>query len=281
MLPSHIKPMLLEAVNEPFNSTDYIYEWKVDGVRCIMFYDHGKTRLQSKTGKDCTKAFPELHTSSVNAVECILDGEITVLTKGKPDFEATMGRYLTGPRAAITLSKRKPAYYIVWDILWLDERNLTGLRLSERKDILDRVLENSPHITKIDWLETNGLALWEAIKSQRLEGMVAKKKDSRYLPGKRSSAWLKIKNYQEAIVNVLGYKQKDGYVLVGTGDKVQGHAIGMGKTDRAALWEILTRYGTIQGDTTWLPVGIRGKVRFTTWTPTGKMRDCNWVQFEI
>jgi len=281
MLPFPVKPMLLEKTEAPFNSDEHIFEWKVDGVRCIMHYSQGKVRLQSKTGRDCTGAFPELSSPKLEATEAILDGEITVLTSGKPDFEGVMGRYLAMPRAAKNQATKKPAYYIVWDILWHNGRNLTGLPLLERKAVLGRILKNNLYISKIDWVDGQGLALWEAIKAQALEGIVVKRKYSKYLVGKRSPAWMKIKNYQEAIINVLGYKPHDGYVLVGTGDKVQGHAIGIGKTDRAALWEILSRYGKKDGSTVWLPAGIRGRVKFTTWTPKGNTRDCHWVGFEV
>lgn len=280
MLPFPIKPMLLNIVKEPFESPDFLYEWKVDGIRCVMFYDHGQVRLHSKTGRECTGAFPELLAPKVNTEEAILDGEITVLTGGKPDFEAIMARYMSTPTTAKSLVETKPAYFIVWDIIWHNGNSLVNLPLLERKDILDRALENSDRITKIDWIDGKGLALWEAVKTHGLEGMVAKKKNSRY-EFRRSSVWLKVKNYQEAVVNVLGYKQKDGYLLVGTDNKIQGHALGMGKTEKAALWEIIERYGTIEEDITWLPPGIRGKVKFTTWTPKGNMRDCSWVSFEV
>ncbi len=280
MLPFPIKPMLLQIADAPFDSPDHIYEWKVDGVRCLMHYNHGRVRLQSKTGRECTGSFPEFQRPPITANECILDGEITVLTEGRPDFEGTMSRYLAGPRSAKVLAEKRPAYYVVWDILWCDGRSLTGLSLLERKAILERVVENDARVTKIDWVDGQGLILWEAIKVQGLEGMVAKRKNSRY-EHRRSKSWLKTKNYQEAIVNVLGYKPRDGYVLVGIEDTVQGHAVGMGKIDRAALWEIMSRYGTEDGPAIWLPAGIRGRVRFTTWTPRGNMRDCHWVGFEV
>ena len=90
--------------------------------------------------------------------------------------------------------------------------------------------------------------------------------------------WLKIKNYQETEVNLLGYK--NGCILVGEGNRVQGHAVGMSKADRVALWEIISRYGKLEDHTVWLPSGIRCRVKFTKYTPKGKMRDCHWVGFE-
>lgn len=174
MLPFPIKPMLLQSANEPFDSPDHIFEWKVDGVRCIMHYNHSIVRLQSRTGRDCTKQFPELWAPPVIAEKAILDGEVMVLTAGKPNFEAVMGRYLAGAKKVSLLVDTKPAVYVVWDILWLDGEQVTGLPLMERKQLLDKILEDSDLMRKIDWVDSEGMALWEAIKAQGLEGMVGR-----------------------------------------------------------------------------------------------------------
>jgi ATP-dependent DNA ligase len=273
--------MLLQAVTKPFDSSDYIFEWKVDGVRCIMFFNHGQVKLQSRHGKDCTKAFPELWTPTINAEEAIFDGELVVLTNGKPDFEAVMERYMSNPKKILRLLESKPSFYIVWDILWLDGQKLLGVPLLDRKDKLNQTVSDNDVMCKIDLVDSDGLDYWDVIKAQGLEGIVAKAKSSKYLLDKRSPAWLKIKNYQEVVVNVMGYKRKDGFVLVGTGDRIQGHAIGMPATDRVVMRELLDSYGTEKGGTIWLPSGIRGRVKFTTWTPRGNMRDCSWVRFEV
>ena len=281
MLHFPIKPMLLQTAVKPYDSLDHIFEWKVDGIRCIMHYNHGNVRLQSKTGKDCTKVFPELWVPPVAANEAVFDGEITVLTDGKPDFEAVMERYLSGDRKVSQLLIERPAFYVVWDALWIDGESAMGLPLLERKQLLDQVLENTDVMRKIDWVDGMGLALWQAIKGQGLEGMVSKKKKSRYIPGQRSAAWAKVKNYQESVVNIFGYSRKDGGILVGTDNRIQGHAIGLGKEERATLRELLDHYGTEKGGVVWLPAGIRGRVKFTTLTASGNMRDCSWVSFEV
>lgn len=280
MLSFPVKPMLLQSSEKPFDSSKHIFEWKVDGIRCITFYDHGKVRLQSRSGKDCTRAFPELGEPPVMAKAAILDGEITVFTNGKPDFEAVTERYLASPKKVALLVNTKPAVYIVWDILWYNEKSVMNLSLMERKEILDQAVENNGKVIKIDWVDTDGVALWEAVKAQGLEGMVAKKKGSRYTPGQRAKVWLKVKNYQKITVNVLGYSRKDGTLLVGTNNNVQGHAIGMRGKDREVLRKLLDTYGKTRGEVVLLPPGIKGQVKFTTWTPRGNMRDCSWVSFE-
>lgn len=272
--------MQLQPIAKPFDSPDHIFEWKVDGIRCIMFYVDSNVRLQSRTGKDCTRQFPELWAPPVVCNKVALDGEVTVLTEGKPDFEAVMERYLASNKKLTLLVNTKPAFYVVWDILWLDCRQITGLPLLERKIQLAKTVEDSDNIQKILWVDNEGLALWDAIRGQGLEGMMAKRKNSRYVFGQRSAAWVKVKNYQEVEVNVLGYKKKDGAVLVGPEDRVKGHAIGIRLVDKVVLRELLNQYGDDKGGTIWLPPGIRGRVKFTTLTTRGNMRDCSWVRFK-
>lgn len=280
MLPFPIKPMLLQIAHKPFDSPKHLFEWKVDGVRCVMFYQQGRVRLHSKTGRDCTPAFPELHHPVLDAREAILDGEVTVLVNGKPDFEAVMERYMAGSKKTAALTATKPAFFLVWDVLWHNHRQVTHLPLIDRKQLLDQTLEDSPGIRKIDYIDTQGLALWQGVLDQDLEGMVAKRKDSPYL-FKRSSAWVKIKNHHLQVVDVMGYSKKHGAVLVGDGSKVQGQAMGMKPEERDVLWKLLNEYGTIKGDHIYLPPGVRGRVKYTTWTSKGSMRDCIWVGFQL
>ena len=274
-----VKPMLLETRSKPFDSKDYLFEWKVDGIRLLMFYSDKAIRLQSRTGRDCTSAFFEL-VPEISAQEAVLDGEVTVLTNGRPDFEAVMQRYLANPDRAKNMARKTPASYVVWDILWNDGKSTMGLPLTTRKQILAGILEDKNGISKIDWVDQKGIDLWHSIKELKLEGMVAKKKNSYYTPGRRSAAWIKIKNYQELVVNVFGYSKKDGGILVG-GDRIQGHAIGMNTDERTVLKELLDRYGKVERQAVYLPPGIKGRVKFTTWTAKGNMRDCSWVGFEL
>lgn len=279
MLDFAVKPMLLETRSKPFDSKDYLFEWKVDGIRCLMFYDRKAVRLRSRTGRDCTSAFFEL-VPEISAQEAVLDGEVTVLTNGRSDFEAVMQRYLANPDRAKKTAWKTPVSYVVWDILWHDGKSTMDLPLTARKQILAGVLGDKNGISKIDWVDQRGMDLWHSIRELKLEGMVAKKKNSYYTPGRRSAAWIKIKNYQELVVNVFGYSKKDGGILVG-GDRIQGHAIGMNPDERTVLKELLDQYGKVEGHAIYLPPGIKGRVKFTTWTSKGNMRDCIWVSFEI
>lgn len=280
MLSYPIKPMLLQSTGEPFYSEDHIFELKVDGIRCIMFYDHGKVKLQSKTGKDFTTRFPELLNPVVNSNEAVFDGEVTVITAGKPDFEATMERYMSGHDKALKLSRTKGATFFVWDLLWHSGKPAVSCPLLERKQLLDNILENSKTIRKVEWVDSDGLAIWEGVKSLDLEGIVAKKKNSQYV-FKRSPAWVKVKNFKETTVNVFGYSVKDGSVMVGIDNEIQGHAMGISLSERQTFRIFLEKYGRSKGNVIWLPPGIKGRIKFTTWTPKGKMRDCCWVGFDF
>ncbi|MFA5383755.1 MAG: hypothetical protein WC364_03665 [Eubacteriales bacterium] len=202
-----VKPMLLEKRSRPFDSREYLFEWKVDGIRLLMFYNNKVIRLQSRTGRDCTSAFFEL-SPEISAREAVLDGEVTVLTNGRPDFEAVMQRYLSSPTRLNKTSWKTPVSYVVWDILWNDGKSTMDLPLI-----------------------------------------------------------------------VFGYSKKDGGILVG-GDRIQGHAIGMSPDERTVLKELLDQYGKVEGQAVYLPLGIKGRVKFTTWTAKGNMRDCTWVSFE-
>lgn len=281
MLPFPIRPMLLQTAGNPFDSEDHIYEWKVDGIRGILFYDKGVVRLQSKTGKDCTRQFPELLSAKVRAEEAIFDGEIAVITGGKPDFERVMERYMAGLRRIESLTHTVPAVYIVWDILWLNGSSLMDKPLMERKRILGETLDDTESVMKIDYVDTEGSLLWGAIREHQLEGIVAKNKTAKYHAGRRNAAFTKIKSFRTAQVNVFGYSKRNGSVLVGTDDRVQGHAMGIRPQDRSILWGLLREYGTEKGPVIYLPPGIKGRVKYTTWSSKGNMRDCCWEGFQI
>lgn len=135
MLPFPVKPMLLQSAETPFASSDHIFEWKVDSIRCLAFIQKGRIRLQSKTGKNCTRQFPELWALPVTTDELVLDGEITVLHQGLPNFEAVMERYMAGTKKISLLVKSNPAAYIVWDVLWYNGKSTMNLPMMQRKEL--------------------------------------------------------------------------------------------------------------------------------------------------
>ncbi|MDQ3984867.1 MAG: non-homologous end-joining DNA ligase, partial [Thermoproteota archaeon] len=215
---SMIKPMLSTQVDEPFNNKDWIFEVKWDGVRCIFFLHHtkGLSKLQSRNGKTITHRYPELLIplqSNIKCKECvILDGEIVVLDKeGFPDFQHHQKRMnVDYSREIEFLSKQFPATYYVFDILYLDGNNLQNLELLERRRILTNIVNTNSKIQISDFIEEYGIEVFRESTRMNLEGIIAKRKTSRYFQGIRSKDWLKIKSIKTQDCIVIGYTNGEG-----------------------------------------------------------------------
>lgn len=211
----NISPMLLFEEHEPFDDVDYIYELKLDGIRCIAYIDNKSVTLQNKRYKDVTDIYPELF----DMCKCvknrvILDGELVVLTDGKPDFYALQKRSLMGDRFRISLAaKNNPVQFVAYDILYFDGKDLTDSPLMKRKDILSNAVTEGHNLSITRFIEKNGIAFFELAKQEELEGIVAKRKDGLYHIGKRSREWIKIKVMQDEDLLICGYQpDEDGNV---------------------------------------------------------------------
>ncbi|MBT2700251.1 ATP-dependent DNA ligase [Bacillus sp. ISL-40] len=198
-----ISPMLLHKSSEPFDSDDYITELKLDGIRLIYSVDNnGKVRLYSRHNNEITSKFPELHNLDIPP-GTVLDGELIVSDKhGKPDFEAVMSRFMSS-------KDRTPITFVAFDVIQHKGERITNLPLLERKEVLAEILpEDNTLIAKTQFIEGHGEAYFDAVKTQALEGIVLKRKDSRYEVGKRSNSWLKVINYQYSDVYIVGYRKQ-------------------------------------------------------------------------
>lgn len=211
----NISPMLLFEEHEPFDDDDYIYELKLDGIRCIAYIDNKSVTLQNKRYKDVTDIYPELS----DICKCvkkrvILDGELVVLTDGKPDFYALQKRSLMGDSFRISLAaKNNPVQFVAYDILYFDGKDLTDSPQMKRKDILSKAVTEGHNLSISRFIEKNGIAFFELAKQEELEGIVAKKKDGLYHIGKRSREWIKIKVMQDEDLLICGYQSDDnGFV---------------------------------------------------------------------
>lgn len=192
-----ISPMLAKEADKPFTDPNWLYELKLDGVRCIAYVD-GEIRLQARSGADITKQFPEVKVEV--AGPCILDGEIVARSL---KFKDVASRVHTQKPWDIKIGvKQLPCVYHVFDILEYGE-SLLNKPLEIRKAILAgayRPTESSrllPH-----WAD--GIELMRQVKVSSLEGIMAKRKVSTYQVGKRSGDWLKIKAWQEDIFQIYG-----------------------------------------------------------------------------
>lgn len=208
----NIKPMLIGTEGEPFDSTDYLYELKLDGERCIAYLEPDSTELRNKRNMKMLQKTPELSEIHKNvSVRCILDGELAVIKDGKPDFYEIQRRSLMSNPLKIKLASEKyPACYTAFDIIFYEDRQVTDLPLTERKELLQKAVKSENNRFAVSrYIENNGIAFYELAVKQELEGIVAKRKDSRYHFDKRTKDWIKIKYMLDDDFVILGYILKD------------------------------------------------------------------------
>ncbi|HLV09439.1 MAG TPA: hypothetical protein VKY40_04455, partial [Halanaerobiales bacterium] len=158
MLKPPLQPMLLGVRKEPFNSREYIFEFKWDGYRCLAFIDKGKLFLQSRNKKDLTPCFPEFKKlpDQLKTDSLILDGEICMLNdQGHPSFEA-----LQGIIGSVKKRNRKNASLIVWDILAVNQKNIFSRTLMERKEVLNQMISESSLLIKSPYIRKKGQELY-------------------------------------------------------------------------------------------------------------------------
>jgi len=176
-----ISPMLLHKANTPFDDNEWLSELKLDGISFLYSTMDG-VKFYNRHGNDVTNCFPELITSEIPK-GTILDGEILIEDEeGKPDFEELMSRFqVSSPRRIPTISRINPVTFCAFDVVYYKGKKVSHLPLSDRKEILDEILPTDlPLITKVPSIKGNGKALFDLVKQQNLEGIVLKKKDSRY-----------------------------------------------------------------------------------------------------
>ena len=214
-LLAKIEPMLASAADEPFDSPDFTYEPKWDGVRTIAFVDGGEVRLQTRNLLDCTKQYPEATQAAealTGAYHAILDGEIVALDQnGAPSFQRLQPRMHVSDESTVRkLRKSTPVIYQVFDILYADGEDLTRKPLRERLRRLDEALTPMGSIRRSEGFPGTGIALFEAAREQGLEGIIAKRLDSIYQPGARSPAWVKIKAFRTMECVIGGWTAGQG-----------------------------------------------------------------------
>lgn len=192
------QPMLIAQQREAFDDPEWIYELKMDGFRCLCYAKDGMVDLRNKRNMQVNSRFPELMSIYKNIKRTsIQDGEIVVLVNGMPDFYRLQKRTLLTDRFKIELeASRYPASFVTFDCIYHDGKELIWNPLMERKEVLQDLITESPRIAVSRFVETNGRALYQAAEQKLLEGVVAKKKDSLYLMGKRTKDWIKFKGWR-------------------------------------------------------------------------------------
>ena len=311
--PLSVKPMLAGHTDTPFDNKDWVFEVKWDGVRAILLRNKAKgiTEIQSRNGKNITHRYPEI-TKAIDSVvknneSIVLDGEIVVLNKeGIPDFQMHQKRMnVESQRDIEFLSNDIPATYFVFDILYIEGRNVKDLQLSDRRKILNSIIaEGSKRMRISEYIEQEGKALFKSVIERRLEGIVAKHKHSKYHEGIRSSAWLKIKGILTQDCVVIGYTKGEGnrqdyfgsLILAAYDDKGKLHFIGhsgsgFGFDQLKQTLTVMQRLRTdnnfssvdfvpyMNSKPTWLRPELVAEVKFSGWTQDMIMRAPIFLRF--
>lgn len=211
-----VTPMLIGSEKPAFDSKDYIFELKLDGERCLAFLDpKSGTELRNKRKVLMLPKVPELSEIHRQVKKrCILDGELSVIKNGRPNFSAIQRRSLMSNPFRIRLTaKEYPACFTAFDILYCGDKPVMEKPLLERKKLLENVIkEESARLAVSRYIEEKGKAFYALTEKQDLEGIVGKRIESYYFPGKRTKDWVKCKNLKDEDFIVCGYIHKDNHM---------------------------------------------------------------------
>ena len=199
-MPSAVAPMLCTLTREPIRDPDYLYEVKWDGYRIISYVQKGKVRMDSRSAKDYTTRYP-LITEALRSLghDAVIDGEVVVFNEeGMPDFDAL--QLYNGHDTPIT--------YCVFDLLWLDGYDLMALSLETRKGMLQKLV-GGDRVFRFSETFDDGPGLYQEMLDRNLEGIVAKRRDSPYVPGARDDRWLKTPTRKRQEFVIGGWAESD------------------------------------------------------------------------
>jgi bifunctional non-homologous end joining protein LigD len=281
-LPADLAPMQSELGEAPFNSADWMWEPKLDGYRALAIIDGGKVQLRSRRGLEQAEDFPqlaaELGRQAVSRM--VLDGEIVAFdAAGKPSFNALQNR---SPRTV----------FYCFDLVNFEGIDLRKAPYADRRRYLAQCLLPSPQVQLVHAAE-DGVALHAAALASGLEGVMGKRKDSRYESGRRSAAWLKIKATQSAEFVIGGYttgkgtRAPLGAILVGYWDQGKLHYashVGSG-FDGKNILDLQKRLASLHSGTRpfaqkppvnapvqWVRPELAAEIKFQAWTDEGSLR---------
>lgn len=304
-LPEHVEPMLATLGELPPERLQgqFSYEMKWDGVRAMVRVADGKVGLTSRNNIDMTIAYPELAGLAGQLVgrQAFLDGEIVTFDReGKPSFGRLQKRmHVSSANAAAGLARSDPAVLLLFDVLHLDGRSLLRSPYSERRALLEGLALGGPGWETPPAFDGSGTEAVQVSKEQQLEGVVAKRLTSLYLPGRRSPDWIKIKNIRTQEVIVGGWRTGSGSragtigaLLLGIPESGGLRYIGRVGTgfNAAALADLSERFReTSQAtspfadvpridakDAHWVSPDLVGEVAFAEWTTDGRLRHPAW-----
>lgn len=209
------KPMLLAEIFKPFSNKGYIFEIKYDGIRALIYINNKEIIIKSRNNTILNDLYPELlDIKDICKDECIFDGEIVLFDNGKPSFSKLQERNRLKSKNKINaMIKNNPVTFVCFDILYKN-KDLTNKNLIERKVVLNNFKDNKI-FQKTKYFEEYGKDLFNLVKKEDLEGIIAKLKTSKYFYNIRCKEWIKIKNFKKDKFYVCGYiEEKDKYIIV-------------------------------------------------------------------
>ena len=303
--PSRLEPMLATLFARPFTNAGWLFEPKLDGVRALAFLHRDQVTLRGRRGSPITRQYPAIadalaRRSGSGGTDMVLDGEIVALDeRGVPDFERLQRRmHLSRTEDIARRDLEIPTVYYVFDLLYLDGRDLTGLSLSQRKALLWSTFDSpdrSERVRYLDHVEGEGEAFFRATADMGIEGIVAKRKASTYQVGGRSRDWLKIKSVLSQEFVVGGYSEGQGTRRDSFGALLLGHYegdrllyagnVGSGFSERQ-LAELARRLHRLESPQSpfaeapspgpapsrWVRPELVAQVKFSQWTRDGRLR---------
>jgi bifunctional non-homologous end joining protein LigD len=213
-MPENVVPMLAKLSTLPNDDDGWAYEIKWDGVRAVAYCQPGRIRLESRNLNDLTAQYPEIRglVRNLGAHEAVLDGEIVAFDdQGRPSFERMQQRmHQTSESVIRRRSKSTPVTFMIFDLLYLDGRSLMDETYAGRRELLEELGLQGAHWQVPASVEGDGAGLLAASAEQGLEGLVAKRVDSRYEPGKRPGTWIKVKNTARQELVIGGWLPGEG-----------------------------------------------------------------------
>jgi len=292
--------MLAARRSAPFVDADWVFELKWDGVRSLLSWDGATVVLHSRTGNDISAKYPELSTFRADR-SLVLDGEIVALDdNGRPSFERLQQRMnLTGAREIAAAGITVPISYVVFDVLF-DDGDITDEPWETRRGRLDALQLQSPFAPSAV-VDSDPTALWALVEERGFEGIMAKRRGSRYRPAARSSDWLKITRFRQVRAMVGGFLPGDGARAGAFGSLLLGlwdegglrwiGAVGSGFGDVAlrAIRETLDVLEVadspfhpdpgLPGDAVWVEPRLVAVVQYKEFTGSGRLRGPSFKGF--
>jgi bifunctional non-homologous end joining protein LigD len=306
-MPTLLRPMLATLGELPPAAADgeFGYETKLDGVRAIAYVHARRVRLVTRNDIDVTVAYPEVGVlaEAVGAMDAVLDGELVAFAphSERSSFEALQARIHVRDKAQIArLVQRVPVTFCIFDVLFLDGRSTMELAYRERREVLEELGLDGAHWRTPPYRRGGGRAAVAESLDRGDEGVIAKRLDSRYEPGRRSRDWIKVKNLRTQEVIVGGWSPGKGARSGTIGSLLLGVAdggglsyvgrVGTGFTQQmlrelsGRLAKLARRTSPFAGevpraearDAHWVEPRLVGEVQFGEWTREGRLRQPRW-----